>query len=89
MNSMNHFLRNYLEYIHAMKGTYFTFDKIEKLYYNFQKNQPKIEKLFRQIYKNGRYGRYIKTSDWIRNNKATVNVKCYYDDKCFQCSIMK
>ena len=41
MNSMNHFLRNYLEYIHAMKGTYFTFDKIEKLYYNFQKISPK------------------------------------------------
>ena len=54
-----------------MRGSYFTFDSAQLLYYKCDKTN------FR------RDGPYIDFLDWIKKKKATINLK-NKDDKCFQ-----
>ena len=54
-----------------MKGSDFIFDSVQLLYYKCHKINIKRE------------GSYIDSPDWIKNIKATINLK-NQDDKCFQ-----
>ena len=56
----------------SMKGSEFTIDSIDLLYYNL--NEISL----------GRKGRsYIDSSTWLKNKKATINPK-NNDDSCFK-----
>ena len=54
-----------------MKGSDFTFDWVQLLYYKYHNVNFK------------RSGSYIDSPDWIKKKKATINPK-NRDDKCFQ-----
>ena len=54
-----------------MKGSDFTFDWVQLLYYKYHNVNFK------------RSGSYIDSPDWIKKKKATINPK-NTDDKCFQ-----
>ena len=58
----------------SMRRSDFTFDYVESLNYIFHKIDLKIS------------GSYIETPKWIKDKKATINVK-NDDNKCFQYSI--
>ena len=57
-----------------MKGSDFIFDSVQLLYYKCHKINIKRE------------GSYIDSPDWIKNIKATINLK-NQDDKCFQYAV--
>ena len=54
-----------------MRGSEFIFDSVDSLYYNLTKVGL------------SRGGSYIDSPEWLKNKKATINLK-NNDDKCFQ-----
>ena len=54
----------------SIKGSEFIFDNVDILYYNL--NEISLN----------RGGSYIDSSKWLKNKKATINLK-NNDDKCF------
>ena len=54
-----------------MKGSEFAYDRVDALYYNLHKVSL------------NRGGSYIVSPKWLKNKKATINLK-NKDDKCFQ-----
>ena len=56
----------------SISGSDFIFDCVHLLYYKCHKINFK------------RYGSYIDSPDWIKNNKATKNPINKRDNKCFQ-----
>ena len=57
------------------KGSEFIFENVDLLYYYFHR----IDII--------RSGSYIKTPEWLKNKKATINPKNMNNDNCFQYSI--
>ena len=57
-----------------MKGSDFTFDGVNSLYYDFNKTSI------------NRGGSYIDSPQWLKNKKSTINPKSN-DDKCFQYAV--
>ena len=55
-----------------MEGSEFIFDYVQLLFYKCHKGNP------------NRSGSYIDSPDWIKNNKATINLINKKDNKCFQ-----
>ena len=55
----------------SMKGSDFTFDSVDALYYDLNKISL------------SRGGSYIDSPEWLKNKKTTINPK-NNDDKCFQ-----
>ena len=58
----------------SMRGSNFIFNSVQLFYYK----RNKIN------FKHG--GSYIESLDWIKNKKATINLK-NIDDKCFQYAV--
>ena len=56
----------------SMRGSNFTFDSVDLLYYHLQKTSLKRTGLL-----------YIDSPEWLKNKKATINPK-NNDDNCFQ-----
>ena len=56
----------------SMRGSQFTFDSVDLLYYNQQK-----------VSLNRKGSSYIDYPEWLHNKKATINPK-NNDDNCFQ-----
>ena len=54
-----------------MKGSKFVLESVDLLYYNFHKITLE------------RGGSYIKSPEWLRNERATINPKSM-DNKCFR-----
>ena len=54
-----------------MNGSYFTFDSIYALYYDYKKISL------------SRYRSYIDSPEWLKNKKRTINPE-NNDDKCVQ-----
>ena len=57
------------------RGSEFIFENVDLLYYYFHRTDMK------------RSGSYIETPEWLKNKKATINIKNINDDNCFQYSI--
>ena len=57
-----------------MHGSEFIFDAINALYYDLNKMSL------------NRGGSYIDSPQWLKNKKATINLK-NNDDKCFQYAV--
>ena len=57
-----------------MKGSYFEFDGIHLLYYDFNKISL------------NRGGSYIESAKWIKDKKSAINPK-NNDYTCFQCAV--
>ena len=55
-----------------MRGSEYNFDAVNVLYYDLNKISL------------NRGGSYIKSPDWIKDKKATINPKNEKDNKCFQ-----
>ena len=69
----NFFLQNYEEGLEeSMKGSEFTFDNIDLLYYHLLKTSQKRMD-----------SSYINSPKWLKNEKATINPKNNADN-CFQ-----
>ena len=65
-------MQNYQEGLEEkMRGSDFVFDSVDLLYYNLHKISL------------NRGGSYIDSSEWLKNNNATINPKTN-NDKCFQ-----
>ena len=65
------FLQKYQEGLEeSMRGNGFIFDSVDSLYYNL--NKISLSK----------GGSYIDSPKWLKNKKATINLK-NNDDKCF------
>ena len=58
------------------RGSEFTHDSVGLLYYHFQRIDIR------------RGGKYIASSGWIVNKKATINPKNEKDNECFKWSII-
>ena len=58
-----------------MRGNEFVFDSIDLLHYNLHKINL------------NRGGSYIDSPKWLKNKKATINLK-KNDDKCFQYALI-
>ena len=72
---LEYFLNNYQEEeILLRKGSDFVFESVDLLSYIFHKTSLKRGKS------------YIKSSEWVLNKRATINLKIK-DNKCFQYSI--
>ena len=70
------FLKRYQEGLETkMRGSSFTFDRGDLLEYHLHKISL------------NRGGSYIKSSDWIKNKKATINPK-NKDNECFEYAII-
>ena len=54
-----------------MRGSEFTYDSVDALYYNLNKVSL------------SRGGSYVDSHKWLKNKKATITPK-NNDDKCFQ-----
>ena len=66
------FLQKYQEELEElMRGSEFTYDSVDALYYNLNKVSL------------SRGGSYVDSHKWLKNKKATINPK-NNDDKCFQ-----
>ena len=55
----------------SMRGSEFIFDRVDALYYNLNKISL------------SRGGSYIDSPNWLKNKKATINLK-NNDGKCFK-----
>ena len=55
-----------------MKGSKFSFNSVDLLYYHLQKTSLR------------KGGSYIDSPPWLRNKRATINQKNKKDDNCFQ-----
>ena len=62
----------YQNNLESKKGTEFIFDYVHLLYYKCHKINPNCG------------GSYIDSSDWIKNEKATIDPINKNDNKCFQ-----
>ena len=71
-NFLNLFCRNQKALGESIRGSYFTFDGVDTLYYDLNKISL------------NRGGRYIDSPEWLKNKKATINPQNEKDDKCFQ-----
>ena len=72
---INPFLNNYQkEEVILRNGSNFVFESVDLLSYHIHKTSLKRE------------NSYIKSSEWLINKRATINLK-NKDDKCFQYSI--
>ena len=70
------FLKRYQKNLEEkMKDSNFVFESVDLLYYSLHKITLK------------RGGSYIKSPEWVRNKKATINPKST-DNKCFRDAIM-
>ena len=66
------FLQNYQKNLEEqMRGSEFVPDSVDLLYYHLQKGGLK------------RSGSYIDSPEWLKNEKATINLK-NNNDNCFQ-----
>ena len=80
--SLIHFFNTLLQRFHHAqetsndKGSKFSPENVELLYYNFQKIDIRSAES------------YIMSPNWIVNKKATINPKNKKDNKCFQWSII-
>ena len=69
-------LKKYREVLkETMKGSHYIFDSVDPLYYRLHKISL------------DRGGSYIDSPKWLKNKKATINVKNRKDDKSFQYAI--
>ena len=59
-----------------MKGSEFVFDYVHLLYHKYLEINP------------NRGGSYIDSLDWIKNEKATINLINKKDNKCFQYALI-
>ena len=66
----------YQNNLETMKGSEFVFDYVQLLYYKCHKIYPNC----------GRS--YIKSPDWIKNKKATINLINKKDNKCFKKAVI-
>ena len=57
------------------KWSGFIFENVDLLYYDFHKTDVQRDKS------------YTESPEWIKNKKATINLKNIKDDNCFQYSI--
>ena len=70
-----YFLKKYQEGFETkMKGGEFVFESVDLLYYSFHKITLK------------RSGSYVKSPEWLRNKRATINPK-NKDNECFKYAI--
>ena len=58
-----------------MKGSYFVFESVDLLYYNLHKTTLRRGKS------------YIKSPEWLRNKRATINSQNEDDNRCFQYAV--
>ena len=66
------FLQRYQENLEEkMRGSEFVFDVVNLLYFDLNKISL------------NRGGSYIKSPDWIKNKKTTINLQYTKDNKCF------
>ena len=73
----NTFRRRYQEGLETkMKGSSFTFERIDLLEYHLQKISL------------NRVSSYIKSSEWIKNKGQTINPKITKNNNCFQYAII-
>ena len=69
------FLKNYQKNLEEkMKDSNFVFESVDLLYYSLHKATLRRGKS------------YIKSSEWLRNKRGTINPQNYHDNKCFQYS---
>ena len=69
---LNLFLQRYQEVLEElMRGSEFLFDSVDAVYYDLKKISL------------SRGGSYVDSPEWLKNKKATINLK-NNDDKCFQ-----
>ena len=68
---LNFFLQKYQEREESVRGNEFVYDSVDVLYYNLNKVSL------------NRGGSYKDSPKWLKNKKATINLK-YEADKCFQ-----
>ena len=59
-----------------MRDSKFVFESVDFLYYSLRKTNIK---------RNG--GSYIKSPEWLRNKRATINLKNTDDNNCFEYAI--
>ena len=71
-NFLNLFCRNQKGLGESIRGSYFTFDGVDTLYYD--RNKISLN----------RGGPYIDSPEWLKNKKATINPQNEKDGKCFQ-----
>ena len=72
----NSFRRRYQEGLQTkMKGSSFTFERIDLLEYHIHKISP------------NKRSSYINSPEWLKNKKVTVNPQNTEDNKCFQYAI--
>ena len=57
-----------------MKDSKFVFESVDLLYYSLHKTTLRRGKS------------HIKSSEWLRNKRETINPQNYYDNQCFQYS---
>ena len=66
---MNLFLKKYQEDLDKkMKDSKFVFESVDLLYYSLHKTTLRRGKS------------HIKSSEWLRNKRATINPQNYYDN---------
>ena len=58
-----------------MRDSKFVFESVDLLYYSLHKTTLKKAR-----------SSYIESYEWIRNKRATINPKNYYDNNCCQYS---
>ena len=76
IKELKFFLKNYQKNLEEkMKDSSFVFESVDLLYYSLHKKALK------------RGGSYIKSPEWLRNKRATINPKTI-DNKCFRDSIV-
>ena len=65
----------YQNNLESVKGSEFVFDYVQLLYYKCHKINPNC------------IGSYIDSPDWMKNNKATINLINIKDNKYFQYTV--
>ena len=73
---VNSFKKRYQNNLESMKGREFVFDHVHLLCYKCHTINPISG------------GSYIDSFDWIKNQKATINLINKKDNKCFQYAVI-